>query len=477
MDISQLAYHLHDKLFDNGLGIFLLFCGVFALVVITLLMSAIGIARQKGLKTPNIDIPEDNFPKVSLVLCTKGVRPSSLETFCRNLSLKGFYEFIFVVESKDDPAYDCVMEAIERCQSKARVEIAGCSFHNAQKIHSMLCGLVHISPESDYVFFVDDDVYLFPGLIEQMVYPLITEPDKVLVSTGYEFCLPTAASSIPSYSLMVYRLHNLWSFITDRPILCWGGSWLAPMDLFRSNNSKILDTYIDGGYSDDTLISCLIQEKGYKCAHPYRALYANVPNEKMTFHQYWEFIVRQFFVLGVYSTPYNKRVSHSLAYLIVSSVWLLAVWSIYGLFGCCLVILAIPTNLLELKLSTILPVLSAFLWLTTLLAVKFSTSVMTEVSNSVKTPEFKLKCDISLWRLFVGILVHILMLPPAVIYAVAKKDIMWAGVKYTKCNGKIVKVERYNDNGQTYTIPLEDSVKEAILSYGFKMSEDGIVRM
>jgi hypothetical protein len=111
--------------------------------------------------------------------------------------------------------------------------------------------------------------------------------------------------------LLTYRLHNLWSFITDRPILCWGGCWIALLSIFRSNFGNLVDCCLDGGYSDGTIVSCIAQANGFVCAHPPMAIFPNACDPRIPMHRYWDFVKRQFFVTDTYSTPYNRSVVHS----------------------------------------------------------------------------------------------------------------------------------------------------------------------
>ncbi|OHT05619.1 Ceramide glucosyltransferase [Tritrichomonas foetus] len=474
--MNQVA-DLFYALFSHPIWKFLTFISCFIIVVMTVLMIAMGCFRLKGLdpRTAINRLPQ--YPMISVIMCCKGTHSNSLSNFKRNLRMEypGPAEFIFVVESIDDPAASCAQKAIDETVfpqqlRRTQIAVAGLSFHNAQKIHNMLIGVTYCSPESKYVLFADDDVFFYPGLMEELVYPLIKEPEKVLVSTGYEFIAPPSGSCIANYCLLTYRIHNLFSYITERPILCWGGCWMSPLWVFRENFAHVVDCYLDGGYSDDTIISCLAQQKGYVCAHPHRAIFPNNVDKNTPFAKYWDFLKRQFFVTDTYSTNYNKRVVHSLAYLICSTIWLLVIWISISPFMGILAIISCISNLSYFVWTptAIFSTASFLLWIIFVYTIKYATNSMVQVSNSVRPPEQQITVRLNGIKVFIGLTVHAFLMPIAVLVIMFSKSIVWAGVRYYKENGKIVKVERKDSNGEVFTELFASSISRTLNMPGIK---------
>ncbi|KAH0790168.1 Ceramide glucosyltransferase [Histomonas meleagridis] len=448
----------------------------FIIVVVAILMIAMALSRKRGLDPSTAIVKLDEYPMITVVMCCKGTHENSLSNFKRNLSMQypGKVEFLFVAESEDDPAVACARQAIEESNlntenRKTDIVIAGLSFHNAQKVHNMLFGVAYSDPESKYVLFADDDVFFYPGLIEELVDPLIKYPDNILVSTGYEFIVPPPGGNVFDYCLMIYRLHNLFSFITPRPILCWGGCWMSTLSVFRENFNNLIDCYLDGGYSDDTIISLLVQQRGYVCAHPFRAIFPNVVSKKISFRKYWEFMTRQFFVTDTYATNFNKRVNHSLAFLICSSIWLMIIWISIAPVSGSLAILASIFGDFKFNLAGKLGIVSIFLWIFMTETIKNAMKTMAKVSNQQRPPEQHVKIELNRFKIFLGIAIHTFLMPISVVYIMLSNSIVWAGVRYYKKNGKIVKVERKGSDGRPYSVPFENSIARTLSNP--KMSE------
>ena len=448
-----------DELFSSTLWKFGMTCAVFVFFVVTTLCVTKGLVRRRGLDPRTAITRLERYPMITVVMCCKGVHSQSLSNFKRNLAMEypGPAEFIFVIEAESDPAMACAQQAIDETNFKsndrhASIVIAGVSYHNAQKCHNMLYGAAAASPESEYVLFADDDVFFYPGLMEELVHPLIREPEKVLVSTGYEFIAVPPGGDLAAHCVMFYRIHNLWSFITTRPILCWGGCWMSPLWVFRKNFAGIVDCYIDGGYSDDTIVSCLAQENGYVCAHPYRAIFPQPVDKDMPFSKYWDFITRQFFVTDTYSTEYEKSVNHSLVYLICGSIYLLSIWNLIAPPSAVLAVDAyFVCDDFVWSYASIMSLLSIVGWIVFSFAVQFATDSMVMVANSVRPPEQQCECKMNKFRMIAGIIVHAFGMPISVLKCRFTDSVIWSRVKYYKEHGKISKVERPDENGN-YTV-------------------------
>lgn len=468
----ELFQNILQTFFSHPIWNYFNFITCFSLVFCIILFILLGTSRiaKFNPKFKPVD-PLDTYPKVSVIMCCKGIHAKTKIHFKQNLKLQypGPVEFIFVVESETDPAYQCAYESISETTFDSayprdtKVVIAGLSYHNAQKIHNMLIGVASCSANSGYVLFVDDDVFLYPGLLEELVTPLIKESDKVILSTGYEFIAPDKGASVYNYALLTYRIHNLFSFITDRPILCWGGCWMSPMRLFKDNFCHLVDCYLDGGYSDDLIISCLIQQNGYICAHPLQAIFPSRPAKNYSFSKYWDFITRQFFVNDTYSTGYNRRVCHSILYMILTTIYMLVIWiSITPFVGILSVLAYLTSEIFTWTFSSVFASLSLVLWVLLIESMKFATRILNNVSNSLRPQDQQISVSLNPIKLFIGITIHITCMPLAVIYILLHDSIVWSGVRYFKRNGKIWKVERKDQYGNVITERFEHSIAKVL---------------
>lgn len=66
---------------------------------------------------------------------------------------------------------------------------AGTAGRGSQKVHNQLAGAAAASPESRFLLFLDDDVWLHPGSVAALVAALEADP-CALLTTGYPFDVP-----------------------------------------------------------------------------------------------------------------------------------------------------------------------------------------------------------------------------------------------------------------------------------------------
>jgi hypothetical protein len=245
---------------------------------------------------------------------------------------------------------------------------------------------------------------------------------------------------------------------------------MAPLWLFRENFAHLVDCYMDGGYSDDTIVSCIVQERGYVCAHPYRAIFPHVVERRMPFKRYWNFITRQFFVTDTYSTAFNRSVVHSLAWLMVSSIYLVVMWIfVTPLIGLLRVLASTTSDEPFVWIWTAkLGVLSWPLWYLFTASVQFFTRAMVTVSNSVRPPEQHVECRLSTMKLTIGLAIHCMLMPISVITIMFSEYVEWAGVRYYTRGGKIWKVERPDGGGTFHSELASSSIARTLRDARFK---------
>ncbi|KKR40871.1 MAG: hypothetical protein UT75_C0003G0001, partial [Candidatus Yanofskybacteria bacterium GW2011_GWE2_40_11] len=153
---------------------------------------------------------------------------------------------------------------------------------------------------------------------------------------------------------------------------------------------------------------------------------------------------------------------HSLAFLICSSIWLMVIWGLLSPITGVLAIFSSFSSNFVMNSQAIASILSLFVWAAFMISLKWSTNVMLKVSNSVRPPSQQVETEIVLWKLFIGVCIHIFLLPVALVSIMLNESIVWSGVTYSKKNGKIYKVERKFPDGTVLTDAFSNSISKAI---------------
>ena len=315
-----------------------------------------GAARSRSRTRRSAAPPPPSPPPVAIVLPVKGVKPDSEDNWRAQLSSSyaGDREYVFVVESADDPAAAAATRLAkefgrDRAGRAGRVRVrvleAGSSTRSSQKIHSMLkgaravCGGGGDDDDDDagakYVLFLDDDVRTHANTIGSLVSSMETLGEDAFLVNGYPFDIPeeSAASSAAfvDYLTMVYHLVLIVAFSQGAVAKnVWGGCMLLRASDVRQNTHGWVTRYEDGGYSDDLILASLCDEHARVIGCPFDALFpqrmgggGGGRKSKKTFARWWNYLRRQLFVMDTYSNAHNRRVNHAM--LLVLSYLSLAV--------------------------------------------------------------------------------------------------------------------------------------------------------
>ncbi|KAG6523738.1 hypothetical protein ZIOFF_013615 [Zingiber officinale] len=148
-----------------------------------------------------------NLPGVSVIMPLKGFGEHNLQNWRTQITslYGGPLEFLFVVESSDDPAYTAVSSLISEFQDNidAKIVVAGLTTTCSQKIHNQLIGVQRMHKDSKYVLFLDDDIRLHPGSIGALTAEMEKNPE-IFIQTGYPLDLPSG--SLGSYCIYEYHM-------------------------------------------------------------------------------------------------------------------------------------------------------------------------------------------------------------------------------------------------------------------------------
>ena len=404
-------------------------------------------------------------PMVTVVMPVKGVRAESLNNWRTQLvsGYRGALEYVFVVEAKDDPAAAVVeqLAAEQRAGRKpkrerggtpngiVRLVVAGSSKTCSQKIHSMLAGVGAASPASEFVLFLDDDIRLHRNTVGALVHSMKTHEPNMFLSNGFPFDLPPADGSFANYLTMVYHMVLLVAFSHGEWTKnVWGGCMMLRIKDFREDTHGVASKYRDGGYSDDLILAALCDEHGRRVGCPHVALFPQHMPASQSLVQWWNYLRRQLFVMDTYVTFHNRLVNHgmllAISYLSVAAISALAFCALnLAWWGASAVSAAAAGERVVVFLPTrealSLGVVAAFA-----LALSGARAMywrMGELARRIGDEEaMEAVRVINWWRVAAAFVVNYALVIFAVGVTLVKPTIDWAGIRYRKSGGKVVRI-------------------------------------
>jgi hypothetical protein len=247
------------------------------------------------------------LPRVSVVMPLKGFGEHNLHNWRSQITslYGGPLEFLFVVESTEDPAYHAVSRLLSMYQDhvEAKVVVAGLSTTCSQKIHNQLIGVEKMHKDTKYVLFLDDDVRLHPGTIGALTTEMEKNPE-IFIQTGYPLDLPSG--TLGSYCIYEYHMPCSMGFATGgRTFFLWGGCMMMHADDFRQDRYGVVSGLRDGGYSDDMTLASLAGAHKRLITSPPVAVFPHPLASDLSFGRYWNYLRKQTFVLESYISKVN----------------------------------------------------------------------------------------------------------------------------------------------------------------------------
>jgi len=283
-------------------------------------------ARQKS------QAKGQELPMVSVLLPVKGVHERTLEHWRSQVKAShgGPMEFIFCMESEEDPAYAAALDFRRECGDSAVIKIVSCglSFYCSQKIHNLLKGVTLIHKDSDYVLFLDDDAQMSSTILSDLVYTLEADAE-VLIASGWpnDFFSPDLEfmPTFASFMLLGYRCLSHLSMGTLYPTVLWGGCMLLRRSELMDPTIGVLEAWKASGYSDDMIMIGRARKAGRKIAIPPTAFLPSRIEQDYSMQRHVNYIRRQMFVCGTYHDTYDR----------LNNLFLLTVVSmVFVVFGC-----------------------------------------------------------------------------------------------------------------------------------------------
>ncbi|KAK6941455.1 Ceramide glucosyltransferase [Dillenia turbinata] len=399
------------------------------------------------------------LPRVTVIMPLKGFGEHNLHNWRSQITslYGGPLEFLFVVESTEDPAYHAVSLLIADFKDEldAKIVVAGLSTTCSQKIHNQLVGTERMHKDTKYVLFLDDDVRLHPGTIGALTAEMEKNPE-IFIQTGYPLDLPSG--SLGSYCIYEYHMPCSMGFATGgKTFFLWGGCMMMHADDFRNDNYGVVSGLRDGGYSDDMTLAALAGAHKKLITSPPVAVFPHPLARDLSFSRYWNYLRKQTFVLESYISKVNWIMNKAL----FSSHMYLS-WGFVAPYFMAVIHVAAALRYylngytLEQK-EYISKGLLMVIWLTIcttleLLSMWNLTKIEVQLCNLLSPEAPPLSLASYNWGLvFIAMLVDNFLYPISAVRSHFSQSINWSGIRYHLKNGKISKIERSKDMVPKYT--------------------------
>ncbi|KAL2500929.1 Nucleotide-diphospho-sugar transferase superfamily protein [Forsythia ovata] len=365
------------------------------------------------------------LPRVTVVMPLKGFGEHNLHNWRTQITslYGGPLEFLFVVDTTEDPAYHAVSRLLADFKDDvdARIVVAG----------------------------------LHPGSIGALTAEMEKNPD-IFIQTGYPLDLPSG--SLGSYCIYEYHMPCSMGFATGgKTFFLWGGCMMMHADDFRNDCHGIVSELRDGGYSDDMTLAAISGAHKRLITSPPVAVFPHPLATDLNFGRYWNYLRKQTFVLESYATQVNWIMNRALfsthCYLswgfvmpyVMAGIHVAAALRFYSK-GNLLGETAFPACGLSLVgclvVCTIIELLS--MWNLTRIEVQLCNLL------SPEAPPLSL-ASYNWCLVFIAMLVDNFLYPVSAVRSHFSQSINWSGIRYHLRNGKINKIERNKDKGPKFT--------------------------
>eukprot|EP00283_Hemiselmis_rufescens_P001576 CAMPEP_0173469666 /NCGR_PEP_ID=MMETSP1357-20121228/77480_1 /TAXON_ID=77926 /ORGANISM="Hemiselmis rufescens, Strain PCC563" /LENGTH=452 /DNA_ID=CAMNT_0014437913 /DNA_START=239 /DNA_END=1597 /DNA_ORIENTATION=- len=430
-----------------------------------------------------------DLPKVSVLLPVKGVHSKSQHNWKHQMESThgGEVEFIFCIESKDDPAYQAVKKFREernndvtrKGQGEIKVVVAGLSFHSSQKIHNLLEGVKQVNPQSDYVLFLDDDAEMRPVIMRDLIFHLEEDP-SVLVVTGYphEYIAPTTTSvSFAGFMLLGYRKLAYLNISLLHPPALWGGCLMLRRRELMDPNIGILEAWRERGYSDDMIMGGRVHRCLRKMCHPTTCVLVSEVDPQYSVSRHFNYIGRQMFVLDTYSDMTDKTQNYILLVLVciivLSTALIFHLLTIAFVFRIVMRLLAGEWTLVSdsycgffqaqpLALESLFVANCGLSFFVSMQVDSIITQMCQHVYDQPDKFVHRHNMLYILAGSLIGYMANLGVQASCAVATLFNDSIVWSGVRYCRKHGKVEAVWRTDTQGKMYTIPANESLQKSM---------------
>ncbi|KAL9242321.1 hypothetical protein vseg_016334 [Gypsophila vaccaria] len=397
-----------------------------------------------------------NLPRVSVVMPLKGFGEHNLHNWRSQITslYGGPVEFLFVLESTEDPAYHAVSRLLKEFQDEvdAKIIIAGYSTTCSQKIHNQLIGAEKMLKDSKYILFLDDDVRLHPGTIGALTAEMEKNPE-IFIQTGYPLDLPSG--SLGSYCIYEYHMPCSMGFATGgRTFFLWGGCMMMHADDFRNDNCGVVSRLRDGGYSDDMTLAAIAGAHKKLITSPPVAVFPHPLASDLNFSRYWNYLRKQTFVLESYVSKVNWIMNRALFFVHCYLSWgFVAPYVMAAIHVAAALRMRFSGQVEALNIGGLSLVGGlATCTILQLLSMWNLTRIEVHLCNILSPEAPPLSLATYNWCLvFVAMLVDNFLYTISAFRSHFSLSINWSGIRYYLKNGKIYKIDRGKNIGPKYT--------------------------
>lgn len=428
-----------------------------------------------------------------------------------NTTYSGSVSFVYVIESLEDPAFmtickylsqvhgleeagragisqdashlskDIVLEASP--QRSVRLAVAGVTSRSSQKIHNILYALTDCT--ADFVAFLDDDIKIHRGTLDSLVSALLANP-HALISTGYSIEVPIVQTTrtkkepppFANQLTMIYRMINMISFSFTRVPFCWGGCFCMQRQSIYEGSPSPYSAWVDGGYSEDTIISHIAHQQRKAIICPRDAILVNeLHSSNSITRSYFPYLCRQIFVLKTYHT-YQEKISNTILLLTALGIFLSidtmillaikrgtscmlklillgtlrslvsfrdinAIDSLYSLLFHVRDSLGLSTELGLVMLRSQLFQVNTLIITLALLAVAHNAcfSLLVRLCNAQSPEKLQTRPSIKIGTTAAALLAHCFAMPIIILNTMFRRQISWGSRTYACNEGRVVSVE------------------------------------
>ncbi|EFH62275.1 hypothetical protein ARALYDRAFT_319569 [Arabidopsis lyrata subsp. lyrata] len=404
---------------------------------------------------------QEKLPRVSVVMPLKGFGEHNLHNWRSQITslYGGPLEFLFVVESTEDPAYHAVSRLLSMYQDhvEAKVVVAGLSTTCSQKIHNQLIGVEKMHKDTKYVLFLDDDVRLHPGTIGALTTEMEKNPEVIFIQTGYPLDLPSG--TLGSYCIYEYHMPCSMGFATGgRTFFLWGGCMMMHADDFRQDRYGVVSGLRDGGYSDDMTLASLAGAHKRLITSPPVAVFPHPLASDLSFGRYWNYLRKQTFVLESYISKVNWIMNKALFAVHCYLSWGFVAPYVMAVIHITSALRIYIKGYHQLEDTTfasggmMLVITLAICTFIELLSMWNLTRREVQLCNMLSPEAPRLSLATYNWGLvFVAMLVDNFLYPISAFRSHFSQSINWSGIRYHLKDGKIFKIERRKDMGPAKT--------------------------
>lgn len=201
-------------------------------------------------------------PNCTIIVPVKGKSPylySNLVSFLRQNY--PYYQVIFTVESKLDPAVNTIKKITSK-YSRAHLVIAGLASTCCQKNHNLIAATKKITNKTDVLVFADADIKLKKSWLREMILPL--SDSKNTATTTW----PISVSDSGTLGELTHVFMNSYTYSAFiyastiyRSTLIWGGSIAIRFSDFKK--LKIVEKWSHLAV-DDTSLSKILRDNRHR---------------------------------------------------------------------------------------------------------------------------------------------------------------------------------------------------------------------